>query len=152
MRLLLQRVLRARVTVDGAEVGAIGPGLMVLVGIGPEDTPEAVRVMADKTVDVRIFRDDRGRTDRSLMDVAGEVLAVSQFTLFGDTRKGRRPSFLGAAPPALGEELYQQYAAAIEARGVRVARGVFGAEMEVELVNDGPMTIWLDTAAGAPPR
>ena len=152
MRLLLQRVLRARVSVAGAEVGAIGPGLMVLVGIGPEDTPEAVRVMADKTVDLRIFRDDQGRTDRSLMDVGGEVLAVSQFTLFGDTRKGRRPSFLGAAPPALGEELYQRYAEGVEARGVRVARGVFGAEMEVELVNDGPMTIWLDTAAVAPPK
>jgi len=152
MRLLLQRVLRARVSVEGAEVGTIGPGLVVLVGIGPQDTPEAVRAMADKTVDLRIFRDDLGRTDRSLMDVAGEVLAVSQFTLFGDTRKGRRPSFLGAAPPALGEELYQRYAEGIEARGVRVARGVFGAEMEVELVNDGPMTIWLDTATAATPK
>ena len=87
-------------------------------------------------------------TNRSLMDIGGEVLAISQFTLYADTRKGRRPSFLGAAPPALGDELYQAYAAAVEARGVRVARGVFGAEMQVDLVNDGPMTIWLDSAGG----
>jgi D-tyrosyl-tRNA(Tyr) deacylase len=103
--------------------------------------------MAGKTVDLRIFRDEEGKTNRSLIDVGGEVLAVSQFTLYADTRKGRRPSFLDAAPPDLGERLYERFCAAIEARGVRIARGIFGAEMEVELVNDGPMTIWLDSAA-----
>lgn len=149
MRLVLQRVTRAGVAVDGAVVGTIGPGLMVLVGIGHEDTPAIVRALADKTCDLRIFRDAAGLTNLSLMDIGGEVLAVSQFTLFADTRKGRRPSFLGAAPPALGAELYEAYMAALEARGVRVARGVFGAEMAVELVNDGPMTIWLDSAATA---
>ena len=103
--------------------------------------------MAGRVADLRIFRDDEGKTNRSLMDVAGSALVISQFTLYGDTRKGRRPSFLDAAPPALGEALYVRFAEALAARGVPVARGVFGAEMEVELVNDGPMTIWLDTAA-----
>ena len=149
MRLVLQRATRASVTVEGAVVGAIDRGLMVLVGIGHDDTPAVVRTFADKTCDLRIFRDDAGLTNLSLMDVGGEVLAISQFTLYADTRKGRRPSFLGAAPPALGNELYEAYCAAVEARGVRVARGVFGAEMAVELVNDGPMTIWLDSAATA---
>lgn len=149
MRLVLQRVTRADVTVDGVVVGAIGQGLMVLVGIGRDDTPATVKALADKTCDLRIFRDDVGLTNRSLMDVGGEVLAISQFTLYADTRKGRRPSFLGAAPPALGNELYEAFVAAVEARGVRAARGTFGAEMAVELVNDGPMTIWLDSAAMA---
>ena len=149
MRLVLQRVTRASVTVDGAVTGAVGLGLMVLVGIGHEDTPAIVKAFADKTCDLRIFRDDAGLTNLSLMDVGGAVLAISQFTLYADTRKGRRPSFLGAAPPALGNELYEAYCAALEARGVRVGRGVFGAEMDVELVNDGPMTIWLDSAATA---
>lgn len=149
MRLVLQRVTRASVTVDGAVTGAVGKGLMVLVGIGHEDSPAVVKAFADKTCDLRIFRDDAGLTNLSLMDVGGEVLAISQFTLYADTRKGRRPSFLGAAPPALGNELYEAYCAALEARGVRVGRGVFGAEMAVELVNDGPMTIWLDSAATA---
>jgi D-tyrosyl-tRNA(Tyr) deacylase len=102
--------------------------------------------MAGKAVDLRIFRDADGKTNVSLMDVGGEVLAISQFTLFADTRKGRRPSFIDAAPPELGERFYQRFATAVEARGVRVERGVFGAEMEVELVNDGPMTIWLDAS------
>ena len=149
MRLVLQRVTRATVTVDGAEVGAIGPGLAILVGVGHDDTPAVAKALADKTCDLRIFRDEGGLTNRSLMDVGGEVLAISQFTLYADARKGRRPSFLGAAPPALGDSLYQAFMAALEARGVRVARGIFGAEMAVELVNDGPMTIWLDSAATA---
>ncbi len=146
MRLLLQRVTRASVTVDRISVGAIGSGLVALVGIGHEDTPAIASTLADRTCDLRIFRDPDGRTNLSLMDVAGEVLAVSQFTLYADTRKGRRPSFLGAAAPAHGDACYQAYCAALEARGVRVARGVFGAEMAVALVNDGPMTIWLDSA------
>ena len=104
--------------------------------------------LAHKAVDLRIFRDDEGKTNRSLIDVGGAVLAISQFTLFADTRKGRRPSFIDAAPPELGNELYERFCAAVEERGVKVARGIFGAEMQVELVNDGPMTIWLDSAAG----
>jgi D-tyrosyl-tRNA(Tyr) deacylase len=147
VRLLLQRVTRAAVRVDGAEVGAIGHGLMALVGVGHSDTAAIARTLADRTVDLRIFRGEDGRTNRSLVDVGGSVLAISQFTLYADTSKGRRPSFLDAAPPDLGEALYLAYADAVAARGIPVARGIFGAEMEVELVNDGPMTIWLDTAA-----
>ena len=150
MRLLLQRVTRAEVRVDDRMVGAIGAGLVVLVGVGHTDDEAIVDAMAGKVVDLRIFRDEEGKTNRSLMDVYGEVLAVSQFTLFADTRKGRRPSFLDAAPPELGEPLYERFAAAVEARGVKVARGVFGAEMQIELVNDGPMTIWLDSDARQP--
>ena len=146
MRLLLQRVRHAEVRVDETVVGSIGIGLLALVGVGHGDTPEIARQMADKTVGLRIFRDDEGRTNRSLGDVGGEVLAVSQFTLYADTRKGRRPSFLDAAPPELGDALYRAYADAVAAGGIRVARGVFGAEMAVELVNDGPFTIWLDSA------
>jgi D-aminoacyl-tRNA deacylase len=147
MRLLLQRVTRAEVRVDQKLVGAIGPGLMILVGVGHADTDADAGTLASKAVDLRIFRDDEGRTNRSLMDVGGEVLAISQFTLLADTRKGRRPSFLDAAPPDLGNALYERFCEAVEARGVRVARGIFGAEMQVELVNDGQMTIWLDSAA-----
>jgi D-tyrosyl-tRNA(Tyr) deacylase len=145
MRLLLQRATRAEVRVNGGVVGSIGLGLVVLVGVGHSDDEAIVDAMAGKVVDLRIFRDDDGRTNRSLTDVGGEVLAISQFTLFADTRKGRRPSFLDAAPPDLGERLYVEFVAAVERRGVRVARGIFGAEMEIELVNDGPMTIWLDS-------
>jgi D-tyrosyl-tRNA(Tyr) deacylase len=146
MRVLIQRVSRAEVRVDHKLLGKIGPGLVVLVGVGHSDTESVADAMADKTVALRIFRDDDGKTNRSLMDVGGEILVISQFTLFADTRKGRRPSFLDAAPPDLGERLYERFATAVEARGVTVARGEFGAEMEVELVNDGPMTIWLDSA------
>jgi D-tyrosyl-tRNA(Tyr) deacylase len=133
------------VSVDGRIAGRIGPGLMILVGVGQNDTEQVADQMAGKAVDLRIFRDADGKTNVSLIDVGGEVLAISQFTLFADTHKGRRPSFIDAAPPDLGERLYQRFAAAIEARGVKVERGVFGAEMEVELLNDGPMTIWLDS-------
>ena len=149
MRLVLQRVARASVSVDGMVTGSIDRGLMVLVGIGHGDSLPIVSTFADKTCDLRIFRDDAGLTNLSLMDVGGEVLAVSQFTLYADTRKGRRPSFLNAAPPDLGNRLDGAYCDALEARGVRVGRGVFGAEMAVELINDGPMTIWLDSAATA---
>ena len=147
MRALLQRVTRARVSVEGEVVGAIEGGLMVLLGVGPGDGPDVARTMADKSVDLRIFRDEDGRTNRSLADVGGSMLVVSQFTLYGDTRKGRRPSFIGAAPPDLASELVEVFAAAVAGRGIEVARGRFGAEMEVELVNDGPMTIWLDSDA-----
>jgi D-tyrosyl-tRNA(Tyr) deacylase len=145
MRVLLQRVTRAEVTVDAAVMGSIGPGLMALVGVGPEDTEEVARALAAKSVDLRIFRDDEGRTNRSLADTGGAMLVVSQFTLYGDTRKGRRPSFIHAAKPDLAAELVEVFAVAVEARGINVGRGEFGAEMEVELVNDGPMTIWLDS-------
>jgi D-tyrosyl-tRNA(Tyr) deacylase len=148
MRLLLQRVLRAEVRVEGSVVGSIGPGLVALVGVGHDDDRSAAATLADKTVDLRIFRDEAGLTNRSLVDIGGEVLAISQFTLFADVRKGRRPSFLGAAAPEQGRALYEAYADAVSARGVRVARGVFGAEMEVELVNDGPMTVWLEWLPG----
>ncbi|MEP7360401.1 MAG: D-aminoacyl-tRNA deacylase [Chloroflexota bacterium] len=147
MRLLLQRVLRAQVMVDEWVIGQIGAGLACLVGIGHGDDASVVASLADKAVDLRIFRDDDGKTNRSLIDVGGAVLAISQFSLYADTRKGRRPSFLDAAPPDLGERLYNAFCAAVEARGVKVERGIFGAEMKVELVNDGPMTIWLDSAA-----
>jgi D-tyrosyl-tRNA(Tyr) deacylase len=147
MRLLLQRAASAQVRVDGRVVGSIGPGLVCLVGVGHGDDEAIADALAGKSVDLRIFRDAEGKTNRSLIDVGGEVLAISQFTLYADTRKGRRPSFLDAAPPDAGERLYERFCAAVEARGVRVARGIFGAEMEVELVNDGPMTIWLDSAA-----
>ena len=147
MRLLLQRVTRASVKVEGEVVGRIGPGLMVLVGVGHDDDEARADLMAGRVADLRIFRDGEGKTNLSLVDVGGSALVISQFTLYGDTRKGRRPSFLDAAPPALGEALYERFADALAGRGVPVERGVFGAEMEVELINDGPMTIWLDSAA-----
>jgi D-tyrosyl-tRNA(Tyr) deacylase len=145
MRILLQRVTRAEVRVEGTSRGAIEDGLVALVGIGPSDDDATVTTMASKCVDLRIFRDEEGRTNRSLADVAGAMFIVSQFTLFGDTRKGRRPSFIDAAPPEHADRLVDVFAGAVAARGIPIARGVFGAEMEVELINDGPMTIWLDT-------
>lgn len=147
MRLLLQRVTRASVTVEGEVVGRIGPGLMILVGVGHDDDEARADALAGRVADLRIFRDSEGKTNLSLIDVGGSALVISQFTLYGDTRKGRRPSFLDAAPPTLGEALYERFADALAGRGVSVARGIFGAEMEVELVNDGPMTIWLDSVA-----
>ncbi len=147
MRVLLQRVTRAQVSVADAVRGSIGPGLMTLVGVGPGDTPAVAQALATRSVDLRIFRDDEGRTNRSLADVGGAMLVVSQFTLYGDTRKGRRPSFIQAAAPDVAEELVEVFARAVESRGVEVGRGEFGAEMQVELVNDGPMTIWLDSDA-----
>ena len=132
---------------EGEPVGSIGAGLVALVGVGANDTEAHADSLAAKSVDLRIFRDEQGKTNLSLIDVGGEVLAVSQFTLYADTSRGRRPSFIYAAPPDLGESLYQRFADALAERGVRVAKGIFGAEMEVELVNDGPMTIWLDSAS-----
>jgi D-tyrosyl-tRNA(Tyr) deacylase len=146
VRALLQRASRAEVRVEEAVVGSIGEGLVVLLGVGPEDTEAIGRDLARKIAELRIFRDAEGRTNRSLIDVGGAALVVSQFTLFADTRRGRRPGFTGAAPPDLAEALYLEFAGALEALGVEVATGRFGAEMAVELVNDGPFTIWLDTA------
>jgi D-aminoacyl-tRNA deacylase len=146
MRLLLQRVERAAVRVDGRTVGACGHGLAILVGVGHDDDESTAVAMAARVAGLRIFRDDAGLTNRSLIDVGGSALVVSQFTLYADTRKGRRPSFLGAAPPDRGRQLYERFAEALEAEGITVARGIFGSEMKVELVNDGPFTIWLDSA------
>ncbi len=148
MRLLVQRATKASVTVDGRVVSSIGPGLVVLVGVGQGDGAEQVEPLADKVVALRIFRDDEGRTNLAIGDVGGEALVVSQFTLYADTSKGRRPSFIRAAEPAAAEELVEAFARALEARAIRVGRGVFGAEMEVELVNDGPFTMWLEAGAG----
>ena len=147
MRALLQRVTRASVRVGEEQTGAIGPGVLVLLGVGPDDDDATARTLAGKVANLRIFRDEAGLTNRSLLDVAGSALVVSQFTLFADTRKGRRPSFLGAAPPDVAEARYEVFARALEEVGVAVERGRFRTEMEVELVNDGPMTIWLDTEA-----
>jgi D-tyrosyl-tRNA(Tyr) deacylase len=145
VRALLQRALRAEVRVEDEVVGAIGPGLVVLLGVGPEDTTAIADELARKTAELRIFRDDERRTNRSLLEVGGEALVVSQFTLYADTRRGRRPGFTGAALPDLAEALYVGFVEALRGLGVRVATGRFGAEMAVELVNDGPFTIWLDT-------
>lgn len=144
MKVLLQRVTRAEVRVDGSRVGAIGRGLLVFLGVEQDDTIELACWFADKAAALRIFPDAGGRMNRSLVEAGGEVLLVSQFTLAAATRHGRRPSFSRAAQPALAEDLYRRFAADLEDRGLRVATGVFGARMEVELVNDGPVTILLD--------
>jgi D-tyrosyl-tRNA(Tyr) deacylase len=134
--------------VDGTAVGSIGPGLVILLGVGPDDDEAVADALARRVAELRIFRDADGRTNRSLLDVGGEALVVSQFTLFADTRRGRRPGFTGAAPPDQAERLYLRFAAALRDLGVRAETGRFGAEMAVELVNDGPFTIWLDTVDG----
>ena len=146
MRALLQRTTGARVLVDGAVVGAIDRGLAVLVGVGPDDDAATADALARRVGELRIFEDEDGRTNRSLLDVGGAALVISQFTLYADTRRGRRPGFTGAAPPDLAERLYERFADALRELGVDVATGRFGAVMAVELVNDGPFTIWLDTA------
>lgn len=145
MRACVQRVSRARVTVEDREVSQIGKGLVVLLGVGPQDDQASAQLLADKIVGLRIFEDDDGKMNRSLQEVGGEMLVVSQFTLWGDCRKGRRPSFVGAAPPDQAERLYEAFIASAGAQGVRIATGVFRAHMQVELVNDGPVTLLLDT-------
>jgi len=145
MRALLQRVSRASVTVDEQVVGQIGQGLLVLLGVGQDDSEVQVKTLADKIVYLRIFGDDEGKMNRSLLDIGGEVLVVSQFTLYADTHRGRRPSFTDAAPPAVAEPLVERFMAALAAYDLKVEGGVFGAFMEVELLNYGPVTIWLDS-------
>ena len=145
MRALLQRTTGASVRVDGEVVGEIGPGLVVFLGVGPSDDEATGESLARRIVELRIFRDEDGRTNRSLVDVGGAALVISQFTLFADTRRGRRPGFTGAAPPEQAERLYERVAGALRNLGVEVATGRFGAEMAVQLTNDGPFTIWLDT-------
>jgi D-tyrosyl-tRNA(Tyr) deacylase len=134
------------VRVGGEVVGEIGNGLVVFVGVGPDDTEAVAADLARKAAELRIFRDEAGRTNVSLLDTGGSALVVSQFTLYADTSRGRRPGFGNAASPELAERLYEQFVAALRALGIVVATGRFGTEMAVELVNDGPFTIWLDTA------
>ena len=145
MRAVVQRVSSASVTVAGEIVGQIEAGLVVLLGVGHSDTDEDARQLAAKIVELRIFGDDEGKMNRSLADVAGAMLVVSQFTLFGDCRKGRRPSFIEAAPPELAERLYEDFVAAVALRGIRVATGRFRQHMDVALMNDGPVTLLLDS-------
>lgn len=146
MRVLLQRVSRASVTVDDSPVGAIERGLLLLVGVTEGDDEGDAQYLAGKTATMRIFEDDDGRMNRSLIDVGGRALVVSQFTLYADVRKGRRPSFVHAAKPDVAEPLVEYFAECLGEQGVSVAVGQFGAHMMVDLVNDGPVTIWLDTA------
>ena len=146
MRALLQRVSRAEVRAEGAVVGSTGRGLLVLLGIGHGDDDATAIALARRVAELRIFDDADGRTNLSLLDVSGGALVVSQFTLYADTRRGRRPGFTDAAPPAEADRLYRVFVAALSALGPAVGTGRFGAVMEVELVNDGPFTIWLDTA------
>jgi D-tyrosyl-tRNA(Tyr) deacylase len=148
VRLLLQRVNRAAVRVDEETIASIGPGMLVLVGVGKRDDRSVADAMARKTVDLRMFADEAGKTNRSLLETGGAALVVSQFTLQADTSRGRRPGFSAAAPGPVADELYRRYAAALRHAGVGdVQLGRFGATMAVELVNDGPFTIWLDSEA-----
>jgi D-tyrosyl-tRNA(Tyr) deacylase len=146
VRAVVQRVSSASVRVAGELIGEVGPGLLVLLGVGPGDGPEQGAWLADKLANLRIFEDDEGKMNRSLVDVGGGALVVSQFTLFGDVKKGRRPSFIGAARPELAEPLYLQFCDQLGDAGVTtVSRGRFGAHMEVALVNDGPVTLIVES-------
>jgi D-tyrosyl-tRNA(Tyr) deacylase len=153
MRALLQRVSSAEVRVAGQAVGAIGRGLLVFLGVAPADDEWVASGMAAKVAGLRIFADAEGLTNLSLVDVGGAALVVSQFTLYADARRGRRPSFVGAAGPIVGERLYEVFCEILASSGVPVRQGVFGADMDVELVNEGPFTVWLDSdELGISPR
>jgi len=145
VRAVVQRVSRAQVTVAGEVTGAIDRGLLVLLGVATDDTQEDVTYLASKIVGLRIFEDDEGKMNRSLNEIGGAMLVVSQFTLLGDCRKGRRPSFIAAARPEQADALYRQFVAAVEEQGIRVATGRFQQHMDVELVNDGPVTLLVDS-------
>jgi D-tyrosyl-tRNA(Tyr) deacylase len=145
MRAVVQRITRASVTVDGSVVGKVGPGLLVLLGVGQHDQPSDADYLADKIVGLRIFEDELEKMNRSIVDVAGAILAVSQFTLYGDVRRGKRPSFDAAARPEQAKELYEYFVGRIRALGVTCETGVFQAMMDVELVNSGPVTILIDS-------
>jgi len=145
LRAVIQCVSRASVTVDGRVTGEIGAGLLVLLGVGRTDNPESASYLAEKIANLRIFADEAGKMNRSLLDTGGSVLVVSQFTLYGDTRGGRRPSYIQAAPPEEAIRLYEEFVRALRAAGATVATGVFQADMQVELVNDGPVTVLLDS-------
>ena len=143
---MLQRVSRAAVRVDDKTIASIGPGLLVLLGVGHDDGDAVADSLARRVTELRIFEDDAGRTNRSILDIGGSALVVSQFTLYADTSRGRRPGFTDAADPATADRLYQRFASALRESGVpEVETGRFGAEMDVELVNNGPFTIWLDS-------
>ncbi|HEY4682201.1 MAG TPA: D-aminoacyl-tRNA deacylase [Candidatus Acidoferrales bacterium] len=145
MRAVVQRVSRAQVRVGGDPKGAVDRGMVVLLGVGRNDSAEAAAYLAEKVANLRIFEDEQGKMNRSLVETGGEALVISQFTLYGDARKGRRPGFDRAAPPEQAEPLYEQFVRELIARGIRVSTGVFQAQMQVELVNDGPVTILLDS-------
>lgn len=145
MKAVIQRVKESAVTVEGREVGRIGRGLLVLLGVARGDTPKDADYLLDKTLHLRIFEDEAGKMNRSLLDVGGALLVVSQFTLYGDCRKGRRPSFVQAAPPEKAEELYEYFVGQARERGISVATGKFRAMMDVALVNDGPVTLILES-------
>ena len=145
MRAVVQRVTSARVIVDGSVSGEIAAGLLVLVAVGREDTAATASALAEKVTNLRIFNDEQGKMNRSMLDVGGAILAVSQFTLYGDARGQRRPSFIQAAPPEQGKALYDEFVGALQTLGVHVETGVFQTHMSVELVNDGPVTILLDS-------
>jgi len=145
VRAVIQRVTRASVTVEGRVTGEIGAGLLVLLGVSRTDNPESAAYLAEKIANLRIFSDEAGKMNLSLLDVGGSALLVSQFTLYGDTRGGRRPSYIQAAPPEQASLLYQEFVRSIRSLGVPVQTGVFQAHMQVELVNDGPVTILLDS-------
>lgn len=145
MRLVIQRVLESSVRVDGNVVGSIGPGFMVLCGVEDGDTAEDVRYCIDKTVNLRIFEDDAGKMNRSILDAGGEILAISQFTLHGDVRHGRRPSFIKAARPETAVPLYDAYCDGLREAGIHVETGIFQTDMKVSLVNDGPVTLLVDS-------
>lgn len=145
MRALVQRVAHAEVVVAGESVGKIGRGLLVFLGVGHDDGPTEVEWIAEKLVGLRIFEDDQGKMNLSVADVGGEILLVSQFTLYGDCRRGKRPSFVGAAPPELAVALYGEVVNAVAQRGIRVATGRFREQMEVSLLNEGPVTLWIET-------
>lgn len=148
MRAVLQRVTRATCTVEGRVTGETGPGFLVLLGVAPEDTPDTARALAAKVARLRVFGDEAGKMNRSVQDIGGGVLSVSQFTLFADTRRGNRPGFSGAAAPELARALYAEFNAALRAHGLPVGEGIFGAHMVLDLTNDGPVTLTLDTAEG----
>jgi D-aminoacyl-tRNA deacylase len=145
MRMVVQRVSRAKVTVEGHVTGEIGAGLMILLGVGKEDTSAVAAAMAEKASNLRIFEDEQGKMNRSLLDAKGEALVVSQFTLYGDARGQRRPSFISAAPPELAKKLYEEFCEALRRLGVKVGTGIFQAMMSVELVNEEPVTILIDS-------
>ncbi|RBP00083.1 D-aminoacyl-tRNA deacylase [Rossellomorea aquimaris] len=145
MRVVLQRSKEASVTVDGEVKGAIRSGAVLLVGITHEDTEEDARYVADKVVNLRIFEDEEGKMNHSLLDVVGEILSISQFTLYGDCRKGRRPNFMGAAKPDHAESVYDYFNKVLKEKGIKVETGVFGAMMDVNLTNDGPVTLMIES-------
>ena len=145
MRAVLQRVTQAQVDVEGKTVGKIGPGLLVLLGIAPGDTTQQAEWLAEKIISLRLFSDEAGKMNLSLIDTRGEILVVSQFTLYGDCQKGRRPSFTGAAPPNVAEPLYVHFIDACRMLGIKTEAGIFGASMQVSLTNDGPVTMLLES-------